>query len=136
GKEAILEAFLQRRDQRWRSQLADFVEQRPDPYDRVMAVFDWLERWFTEPGFRGCGWINAFGELGGTSTTVQREVVKHKTLFKQQLTDWVAAAGANEAVAEQLFLLTEGAMVTAGITGDPSSARTAKAAAQHLMRPR
>jgi hypothetical protein len=32
-----------------------------DPRQRIIAVFDWLQAWFSEPGFRGCAWINGYG---------------------------------------------------------------------------
>ena len=31
---------------------------------KLLAVYVYLETWFAEDTFRGCGFINAFGELG------------------------------------------------------------------------
>lgn len=123
--------MLRRRDQRWRESLAAFVERVPDPRERVLAVFDWLAEWFAEPGFRGCAWINAHGELGSSSEAVLAEVRSHERAFREQLAEWVGATGSP--VAEQLFLLVEGAIVTAGTSGDPESARHARAAAEALL---
>ncbi|SDK22096.1 transcriptional regulator, TetR family [Actinopolyspora mzabensis] len=131
GKEDLVVAVLRRRDQRWRESLAAFVELVPDPRERVLAVFDWLADWFAEPGFRGCAWINAHGELGSSSEAVLAEVRSHKRAFREQLAEWVGATGAP--VAEQVFLLVEGAIVTAGISGDPEPARHARAAAAALL---
>ena len=74
GVAAYVVAVLQRRDLRWRGNLATYVEQHEDPRERVLAVFDWLGQWFAEPDFRGCAWINAYGELGATSPAVLTEV--------------------------------------------------------------
>ncbi|GAB3496539.1 TetR/AcrR family transcriptional regulator [Nocardiopsis coralliicola] len=131
SKEDLVVGMLRRRDQRWRSSLAARVERVPDPRERVCAVFDWLADWFGEPGFRGCAWINAHGELGASSPAVRAEVRAHKQAFHDQLAEWVRATGAP--VAEPVFLLAEGAMVSAGITGDPSPARHARAAAATLL---
>jgi hypothetical protein len=38
--------------------------------EKLLAVYDYLAGWFAEDTFRGCGFINAFGELGSTSPEV------------------------------------------------------------------
>ncbi|MFD3825409.1 TetR/AcrR family transcriptional regulator [Streptomyces sp. NPDC058625] len=131
AKEDLAVAMLKRRDRRWRGSLAAHVEQVPDPRERVLAVFDWLAEWFAEPGFRGCVRVNAHGELGSSSEAVLAEVRSHKRAFHDQIAVWVHAAGAP--VAEPVLLLAEGAIVTAGITGDPAPARHARAAAATLL---
>ncbi|MEV7091018.1 helix-turn-helix domain-containing protein [Streptomyces sp. NPDC093085] len=132
-KEELVVAMLRRRDLRWRGNLATHVERVADPYERVLAVFDWLAGWFAEPGFRGCAWINAFGELGASSEAVLAEVRAHKRAFRDQLGAWVGATGVP--VAEPVFLLAEGAMVTAAISGDPAPAHQARAAVARLLSP-
>ncbi|MFJ4522437.1 TetR/AcrR family transcriptional regulator [Streptomyces sp. NPDC088810] len=130
-KEDLVVAMLRRRDRRWRASLAAHVESVPDPRARVLAVFDWLAGWFAEPGFRGCAWINAHGELGSSSEPVLAEVRAHKQAFHDQLAAWVHATGTP--LAEPVFLLAEGAVVTAGITGDPAPARHARATVERLL---
>lgn len=125
-KEELVVAVLRRRDIRWRGSLVEYVERRDDPRERVLAVFDWLARWFAEPGFRGCAWINAYGELGTASPAVVAEVRAHKRAFHDQVAAWVAAAC--DAPAEPVCLLAEGAMVTAAITGTAGVAQVAQVA--------
>ncbi|MDX1880827.1 TetR/AcrR family transcriptional regulator [Mycolicibacterium sp. 141076] len=130
-KEELIVAVLRRRDHRWRGRLTDYVEQRADPRERVLAVFDWLGQWFAEPGFRGCAWINAYGELGATSPAVLAEVRAHKQAFHEQIAGWVAAV--TGAPPEPLCLLAEGAIVTAAITGDTEAAQRAREASESLL---
>ena len=134
AKEQLVEAYLERRDVRWRGRLAEFVARREDPEERVLAVFDWLEDWFGEDGFRGCVWINSYGELGASSARVAAQVRAHKGAFRAYLAGLVADAGRPGALAGQLFLLAEGAMVTAGIVGSTEPARQAREAARLLLR--
>lgn len=54
SKEALVLAYLRQRDARWRRALAEHVDTRAAPEEKIVAVFDWLHRWFSEPGFRGC----------------------------------------------------------------------------------
>jgi AcrR family transcriptional regulator len=90
GKEELLVAVLQRRDERWRGRLATYVDQFDDPQRRILAVFDWLHSWFSEADFRGCAWINAFGELGANSPTVASATRDHKRAFRRYLARLVA----------------------------------------------
>lgn len=134
AKEELVEAYLERRDLRWRGRLAEHVERHTDPRARIPAVFDWLEDRFGEADFRGCAWINSYGELGATSERVVAQVRAHKRAFRAYLAGLVADAGLPEALAGQLFLLAEGAMVTAGITGTTEPAAEAREAALALSR--
>jgi AcrR family transcriptional regulator len=133
SKERLVEAYLERRDIRWRGRLARYVEAEPDPARRLLAVFDWLGEWFGEPDFRGCAFINAFGEVGTTSTGVAALVRAHKEAFAVYIHELVAAAGVPESLGGQLVLLAEGAMVTAGIESSVEPARKAKEAASLLL---
>jgi AcrR family transcriptional regulator len=133
AKEQLVVAYLERRDTRWRGRMAAHVARTPDPEQRLLAVFDWLGLWFAEPDFRGCAWINSYGELGTVSPVVAEQVRGHKNAFLRYLHDLVAAAGRPPELAEQLLLLAEGAMVTAGIFGSTEPAVTAKTAASRLV---
>ncbi|MFB7508771.1 TetR/AcrR family transcriptional regulator [Streptomyces broussonetiae] len=132
-KEQLVAAYLARRDERWRRRLAEHVARRPDPRQRIWAVFGWLQEWFGEDGFHGCAWINAYGELGTTSTLVAEQVRAHKEAFRGYLVSLVDAAELPAALAGPLFLLAEGAMVTAGITGSARPAAEALDAARALV---
>ncbi|MFJ5775508.1 TetR/AcrR family transcriptional regulator [Streptomyces sp. NPDC093094] len=133
AKEQLVVAYLERRDARWRDRLAAHVERHEDPERRIVAVYDWLELWFAEDGFRGCAWINAYGELGATSRPVADQVTAHKRAFRDYLTALVAAAGRPASLADPLFLLAEGATVTAGITATTAPAAQAREAARRLL---
>ncbi|MTD56011.1 TetR/AcrR family transcriptional regulator [Amycolatopsis pithecellobii] len=135
SKDELVAAYLRRRDQRWRANLASVVEQRTEPADRLAGVFDWLYDWFSEPGFRGCAFINSFGELGTTSPAVAVIAREHKEELKRYVARLVRRLPVDHParVTEQLFLLIEGAIVTAAITGNPDSARHARAAAEAIL---
>ena len=97
AKELLVEAYLERRDTRWRGQLAEYAE------------------------------------LGATSERVAGQVRAHKRAFRDYLGALVAAAGRPDALAGQLFLLAEGAMVTAGVTRSAEPAAEAREAARRLL---
>ncbi|NKQ57019.1 TetR/AcrR family transcriptional regulator [Amycolatopsis sp. K13G38] len=134
AKDQLVEAYLERRDTRWRARLAVYVDTVEDPRERILAVFDWLERWFAEPGFRGCAWINSFGELGAVSEAVAAQARRHKSAFRSYLGGLVGEAALPTELTDQLLLLAEGAMVTAGIFGRTDPARHGRTAAAALVR--
>ncbi|MFD4034592.1 TetR/AcrR family transcriptional regulator [Streptomyces sp. NPDC058637] len=133
SKSALVRACLEARDTRWRARLAAYVDSRPAPRDRLLAVYDWLHQWFSEPGFRGCAFVNAFGELGAVDPSVADVARRHKEAFSTYVTGLVVAAGGPEASAAAYVLLAEGAIVTAAISGTPDPAHRAGEAAARLL---
>src|SRR5207253_10168423 len=56
SKDALVLAFLERREQRWtKDWLQRAVEQRAsDPRQRLLAIFDVFDDWFHQADFEGC----------------------------------------------------------------------------------
>ncbi|MEU7165450.1 TetR/AcrR family transcriptional regulator [Streptomyces morookaense] len=137
SKDALVEAYLTRRDARWREDLERHAAAVPAGRERILAVYDWLERWFAEPGFRGCAFVNSFGELGAGSPAVAAAARAHKEAFCLWLTGLAAEAGAEGAAADrlgrQLALLAEGAIALAALSGTVAPARQAQEAAGTLL---
>ncbi len=134
-KDRLLAEVLRRRDVRWRGRLADYVATATtDPARRLLAVYDWLHVWFSEPTFRGCAWVNMFGELGAVSPGVAEQAREHKLAFRQYLANLVTEARLAPELADHLLLLAEGAMTTAAITRTAEPARQARTAATVLIR--
>ncbi|MER7792563.1 TetR/AcrR family transcriptional regulator [Streptomyces sp. NPDC097640] len=134
SKSALVEAYLRRRDARLLDGLARYVEAVPGPPEkRLSAVFDWLYEWFGEPDYRGCAFINSYGELGATTPEVAAAARAHKEAFRQYVAGLVATAGLPAPLAAHLALLAEGAITTAAISGSPEPAREAREAARVLM---
>jgi AcrR family transcriptional regulator len=133
SKGELVEAVLRRRDVRLRQRLAEHVDTRTGAENRILAVFDWLSAWFDEHGFRGCAWINSFGELGAVSPVVARLAREHKAAFRQYLAGLVADADLPAGLTDELLILAEGAIVTASIFGTTEPAAQARAAARTLI---
>ncbi|MFC7658588.1 hypothetical protein ACFQV8_22500 [Pseudonocardia benzenivorans] len=98
-------------------------------------MFDWLGLWFAEDDFRGCAFINAFGEIGGESPLILAAVQRHKDLFRDYLADLARAfpTDSPDVLASAITLLAEGAMTVAAIGTDPAAAEHAKLAARTLL---
>ncbi|WP_260617354.1 MULTISPECIES: TetR/AcrR family transcriptional regulator [Microbispora] len=135
SKDALVEAYLEHRDRRWTRSLDEHVARAAAPGDRVTAVFGFLAEWFGTADFRGCSFINAFGELGPTSPPVAAAARAHKNGLRERLGTLAAEAGAADpdALADQLLLLVEGAIVAAAMGTATGPAERARSAALALL---
>lgn len=133
SKDVLVAEVLAIRDRRWTEGLHKYVDRAPDPERKVLAVFDWLDEMFAENDFRGCSFINSYGELGATSPTVAQAAQHNKSCYQDEVNALVADAGLPRSVAVQIGLLTEGALATAAILGPDGVADGARQAAQVLI---
>ncbi|MFG2877806.1 TetR/AcrR family transcriptional regulator [Streptomyces sp. NPDC048337] len=128
AKESLLIAYLERRDRRWLGSLREAVN-GAGAADPVGAVFGWLARWFSEPDFRGCAFLNAYGELGAGPAPVLDVVRRHKA----ELRELLAGLADTPAQADQLLILVEGATAVAALNPGPEPALRAGEAAARLL---
>ncbi|MEV6636006.1 TetR/AcrR family transcriptional regulator [Actinoplanes sp. NPDC051470] len=133
SKEGLVEEVLRRRHQAWDDLVEAALASGGTPRDRLLAVYDMLSRWFDEDDFRGCVFINTFGELGGAAPGIAGIVREHKAQFQARLAELITEAGGPPALAPQLAILAEGAQTTAAIAGTSDAAGHARAAAATLI---
>lgn len=133
AKDRLVEAVLRRQDRTILAALVRHASSLATPREQILGVFDYLYAWFTESGFRGCTFINSFGEMGGISDPVAGIARGNKQGLRQYLGTLVAAAGLPASLADQLAILANGAMASAGILGSPEPALHAKNAATTLL---
>jgi AcrR family transcriptional regulator len=133
SKDVLLVEVLHHRGDVWDAGIAAAAASASGPRERLLALYDFLDDWFRTDDFRGCGFINAFGELGAVSPAVAEVARQQKARFQAYVATLVAELGAPAALAAQLALLAEGAQTTAAISGDPAAAAHARAAAQTLI---
>ncbi len=105
------------------------------PRSTLTAVFDVLHKWFTDPDFRGCQFINAAAEFPSPNDPVHREAARHKLETRKLLRDTATAAGATDPdeLSDQLMVLIEGAITLRQVVGDDQAAATARKIALTLV---
>jgi AcrR family transcriptional regulator len=135
SKDGLLEAVLAARSDRVFRTLAGAVAAAgPDPADQVDALFTALGRWYAEPGFRGCGIVNAATQRH--EEPARRVAARHLDRLLRLLTAIAARAGAPEPdrLGRQLLILLEGATVVADHHGaGADAAEQARCAALTLL---
>jgi AcrR family transcriptional regulator len=136
SKDGLARAFLERRDGQWLQWFRDAVHAAgPGAEARLLAMFDALETWFKRPDYRGCAFINAAGEIADRDHALRRLAAGHKRALFGLIRDTAKAGKFDDAeeLARELFLLIEGAIVTALVLSAPVAARQAKRAAKRLI---
>ncbi|MGH3855900.1 MAG: TetR/AcrR family transcriptional regulator [Pseudonocardiaceae bacterium] len=134
SKDGLVEAYLRRRNRRWLDWLGGTVAATAPGPARVLAVFDALGKWFAEPGFNGCAFINAAGELA-RSPTARAAARDHTVALRALLREVAADAEVRDpfVLADRLMLLVEGAIVTAHVEGDVDAALRGRSAAAAFL---
>lgn len=136
SKDALVAAWLQQRDEAWRSWFQGRVEAlATSPSDRLLVIFDALGEWFAQSDFRGCAFLNTTVELADPAHPGCQVAAAHQQAVADYLLDLVEQADLPEpqAIAQQLLILIEGAIVTALAQRSPAPAQQAKQVAEVLL---
>ena len=136
SKDDLILAVLQYRE----GQVGDFFESAIEHHvsagtDRLSAFFAALRDWFETPGFRGCSFINAAVELADCRHPASQFAAAHKCRFREMIEEIVRETASRKAtsVVPAIFMLVEGAIVTAVMEQSPDAADTARDAALQLV---
>ncbi|MGN7735894.1 TetR/AcrR family transcriptional regulator [Ensifer sp. 22564] len=135
-KEDLILAALERRDEQSRAEMRIFVEQRTnDPYERLLATFDFLEASVRDKQFRGCIFMSAAGEHKEAVDPVFRAALMHKRLVLAYFEELAHAARFAEPkrISDTINLLHEGATAIAQMTRTGEPVRQSKRMAVSLL---
>lgn len=134
SKDELIRAYLERRHVARQERMTTVLARYETPRDRLLGVFDALAESVSEPGYRGCAFINASAETppGGPVEQVSDE---SRAWMRSLLLSLSRAAGAVEPehLARQLGLLYDGASACARMDRDPGAALAARATAATLL---
>lgn len=137
SKEDLILAVLERRDQRDMAQLLEYARQRGgrDPRQQILAFFDHLATWFSQPGFRGCLFQHAAIEFASPGDPIHQKALAHGEHIASELRLRAQAAGADdpESLTRQLMLLVAGAITDRHAAGAGDSAQAARRIAEVLL---
>lgn len=126
SKDQLVVAALERRHERFFSVVV--------AAGSVDDLFRSLERWVTAEGARGCLFLRAAGESRADSGAVVDVVARYHARLRQLIGDLVAGDTGrdDDALAEQVLVLFEGATSAASYRGAPA-VEAARVAARTLL---
>lgn len=135
-KQALAEAFLQRREEEW---TIGFVEAGArlrggdSPKDRLLAIFDVFHDWFQRDDFEACSFINVLLEMGREHPLgiASKEYLANIRAMVQTL---AIEAGLDqpEEFASSWHILMKGSIISA-VEGDTEAAKRAQRMARDLI---
>lgn len=136
GKDALVAAYLEARDRRWREQWEAAVGEHTDPVGRVLAIFTAMQRWDrTLSDNRGCADLAAIlqlppGSPGVVAANAHKQHIRHRL---QELLCETGAANPDE-VARDIMLVYEGMLSLLAMHLDPDPIGRARHHASALLR--
>ncbi|WP_219414548.1 TetR/AcrR family transcriptional regulator [Pseudonocardia nigra] len=134
SKDALVVLYLRRRAEQWHGFLRAHIDPHPPGRARVLGAFDALEDWLREQ-YRGCAFVNAYAEVGGTDHPAVEVIRADKAWTRQLFCELAREAGAADpdALGAQLHVLYEGANVAVTAGGQADAVDVARAAAARLL---
>ena len=135
-KEELILAALRLRDEQYRNGIMRRVEELADqPRDKLLAIFDALAEWFLEPDFNGCTFIKASSEYLDREDPIHSTSAEHNRLMRSFIRGLAIKADAPdpEALARELLVIKEGAIVLAHLLDPSEAAADARRAAKIVI---
>lgn len=123
-----------------RKQLTQFLDDElakrdGEPRQRLLAIFDIFQQLQSNPGFRGCPFVNASAEFADAASPIQQAAAEFSIAFRDRLTGLARQAGASDPaqLAAQLAMLITGALVREQMQRQSAAMLTARQAAAVLI---
>ncbi|MDR6452177.1 TetR family transcriptional regulator [Variovorax beijingensis] len=123
SKDDLVRAFLDHRHARWMAWFVDALgrrgaHERAGDAGALLLLADVMAEWFADPAFRGCAFINAVAEVGGSVEGAAERAREHKREMVEVIAGLLPAAlPARMALAQTAALGVDGAIVKAQMGG-------------------
>lgn len=134
SKDGLVQRYLTRRYGLWREHVNRYVESLEPGDARILGVYDALDLWMRD-NHRGCGFVNAFAEFGGTDSPVLEIIQSEKEWTRSLFAQLAADAGYADAeqLGSRLSVLHEGAVVMGTAGGRDDAISVARGVAAELL---
>jgi len=123
SKDDLVREFLDHRHTRWMAWFVDALgrrgaHERADDADALLLLADVMAEWFADPVFRGCAFINATAEVGGSVEGALQRAREHKREMVEVIAGLLPARlPGRMALAQAAGLGVDGAIVKAQMGG-------------------
>ncbi len=123
SKDDLVVAYIEGRAAVERHVLEQFRDEAGDPGRTLLAIARGIADVSCSPGFRGCPFINAAAEFADPAHPARKAIATHRAWFASFVKDLLGELGIQDrdAVADQLIMLRDGAMVTGYLGPDPAA---------------
>lgn len=118
SKDELIRAFLDYRHGRWMAWFVDALGRHGARAGGGLApLAEAMAEWFSDPGFRGCAFINTVAEVGGALPDTVEIAQRHKQDMVQVIAELLPPGPRREATAQAAALAVDGATIRAQMNG-------------------
>ena len=137
SKEELIADYFARENKAALDLLSQFTSKPGlSPEQQLLAVFDALECWFSQPSFLGCPFINGYAETKGSPRSKpHKRVIRHFETLREFLLKMARRVNARKAehIASTAMLLIAGAIVAQEALPDTKPLVHARRALQSIL---
>ncbi|MEI6950469.1 TetR/AcrR family transcriptional regulator [Paraflavisolibacter sp. H34] len=139
SKSDLLYAYLEEFSDRWFVQLHSHIDPLNDPKEKILGLFDFRMNRQVVSNYGGCPFIKASAEVAPEDQRAFELINQNKMKFRDLILELLQPAAfkkgalTKEELADTLYLLIEGATVTAGFQKTKAAMTNAKAIAEKLV---
>ena len=135
SKDDLIVAYLKDSDELFWAGFEQITKNAATPRDKLLAFFEALQGYVTTPACYGCPFLNVATEYPETNYPGHQAAIEHKQSVRARFRQLAKEAGAKkpDALADQLFLLMDGAYMASRMFGAKNPASHLAEAAQILI---
>jgi AcrR family transcriptional regulator len=135
SKDDLIVAYLKHHNDFFWNNFEQVIKDAPTPREKLLAFFEALQDYVETPACHGCPFINVATEYPERAYPGHEVALEHKESVRMRFRQLANEAGAAnpEALADQLFLLMDGAYVASRMFGTKNPASHLVSAARTLI---
>jgi AcrR family transcriptional regulator len=135
SKDDLIVAYLKDSDELFWKNFEELTKDAPTAREKLLAFFDGLQEYATTPACYGCPFLNVATEYPDTDYAGHQVAIEHKQSVRVKFRQLAKEAGAKkpDILADQLFLLMDGAYMASRMFGAKNPAVHLAEAAQILI---
>lgn len=108
------------------------VEMYETPREKVLGLFDFLTKLFAQPSYSGCSFLNVISDLPADSRKV-KPIIKQQKDNVRNLFAEILQPVKKDNLADELYMLFDGALITNKIHDNPLTAISARNIAEKIL---
>ncbi|MBA5791691.1 TetR/AcrR family transcriptional regulator [Flavobacterium sp. xlx-214] len=119
SKNDLFYAYLEKTNEHWFEQLYSYIKKIKHPKDKILGLFDFRIKRQTQNSFRGCPFIKAGAEVPQDDKKAFKIINQNKMKFRNYILELLNDVMlknnlfTKEELADTIYMLVEGATVTA-----------------------
>jgi len=135
SKDDLIVAYLQNSNEIFWNNFEQITKDASTPREKLLAFFESLQNYVKTPACYGCPFLNVATEYPETDYPGHKVAIEHKQSVRARFRQLANEAGAHnpEVLADQLFLLMDGAYMASRMFGAKNPASHVVSAAKALI---